>query len=107
LLKRLVWYYLIVLHLYQQNGTTMTHTTITTEFVAQLATELKNANGGWLDMNSAPKCEVGYSVTPFENGDVIVKFDAAVTFDGSTARRWKLYPVSKRKPEGKLSAIRA
>jgi hypothetical protein len=79
---------------------------ITPEFVKQLATEVKNSGGSWVNIKACPQCQVGYTVTPFDNGDVIAKFDRPVTDGKFTARRWKILPVSKRKPDGEMLALR-
>jgi hypothetical protein len=79
---------------------------ITSDFIKSVCTEAKNANGGWLEMSNLPSIGIGYSVTPFEDKTVI-RFDAPVTTpDGQTGTRFKVYPVSKRKPEGQFSGLR-
>ena len=85
----------------------MNNTIITPEFIKALATEVKASGGSWVDMSNCPTSPIGYSVTPYDNGDVIVKFDAVVSDGSYSSRRWKVYPISKRKPEGMMSALRA
>ena len=86
--------------------TDMNNTTITTDFITAVCTEAKRANGGWLEMSNIPTCGVGFSITPYEDKTVI-KFDRMVTTpSGQTGNRFRILPVSKRKPEGEFSKLR-
>ena len=86
--------------------TDMTHTTITTDFIIAVCTEAKRANGGWLEMNNIPTCGVGFSITPYEDKTVI-KFDREVTTpSGQVGKRFRIFPVSNRKPQGEFSSLR-
>jgi hypothetical protein len=83
-----------------------TNKNITSDFIKSVCTEAKNANGGWLEMSNLPSIGIGYSVTPFEDKTVI-RFDSPVTTpDGQTGTRFKVLPVSKRKPAGQFSGLR-
>jgi hypothetical protein len=81
-------------------------TTINTDFITAVCTEAKRAAGGWLEMNNLPTIGTGYTVTPYEDKTVI-KFDTEVTLpDGQTGRRFKVFPVSRNKPNGQFNALR-
>jgi len=83
-----------------------TNKNITAEFIKAVCTEAKNANGGWLEMYNLPSIGIGYSVTPFEDKTVI-RFDAPVTTpDGQTGTRFRVFPVSRNKPNGQFNALR-
>lgn len=80
--------------------------TITIDFITAVCTEAKRANGGWLEMSNIPTCGVGFSITPYEDKTVI-KFDRMVTTpSGQTGNRFRIFPVSNRKPQGEFSKMR-
>ena len=85
-----------------------TNTIVTAEFIKAMASAVKAAQpaGGWVNMADCPASSIGYSVTPTEDG-TFVKFDQPVSDGKYTARRWKVYPISRNKPEGQMNAMRA
>lgn len=84
-----------------------TNTIVTAEFIKAMASAVKAAQpaGGWVNMADCPASPIGYSVTPTEEG-TFVKFDQPVSDGKHTARRWRVYPISRNKPEGQMNAMR-
>lgn len=57
-------------------------------------------------MSNLPSIGIGYTVTPYEDKTVI-KFDSPVTTpDGQTGNRFRVFPVSGKKPNGQFNALR-
>jgi hypothetical protein len=58
-----------------------------------------------------PQIDIPYTATQVEDGDqtaTILKFDYPVTtVDGFAAKKMRVYPISKRKPEGKITTLRS
>lgn len=80
---------------------------LTTEFQTYFATMIKESWGTWTSEKDWPTCGTGYTVAQHEEG-VIIKFDSTVkNVEGQTGKRFKIYPVSGRKPNGLFSALRS
>ena len=81
---------------------------LTLEDEKALATMASENYGSW----TMPCISIGYSAWQEEGGSgeqiaTIVKFDYPVTNTaGFTAIKHRIFPVSKRKPEGRVSALR-
>jgi hypothetical protein len=62
--------------------------------------------GGW----KMPEIDIPYTAVQVEDGDqtaTIVTFEYPVTtVDGFTSKKMRVYPVSKRKPDGKITTLR-
>jgi hypothetical protein len=63
--------------------------------------------GSW----TLPEIGIPYTASQVEEGNevaTVVKFDYPVTApDGFTSKKMRVYPISKRKPDGKVSALRS
>jgi hypothetical protein len=95
-------------YVYIMEITNNTNTIVTAEFIKAMASAVKAAqpSGRWVNMADCPASPIGYSVTPTEDG-TFVKFDQPVSDGKYTARRWRVYPISRNKPEGQMNAMRA
>lgn len=84
-----------------------TNTIVTAEFIKAMSAAVKAAqpSGGWVNIADCPASPIGYSVTPTEEG-TFVKFERPVSDGKFTATRWRVYPISRNKPEGQMNAMR-
>lgn len=84
--------------------------TINIEFqkwVCQIAKDFSaSGNAGMADVSAAPKVGVEYGIS-FVDTNMYITFKEPVSpMKGESGKRFKVYPISKRKPSGELSAIR-
>jgi hypothetical protein len=80
---------------------------LTPEFQLYFAKIAKENHGSWPSSDAWPACGVGYTVNQFEDG-VAIKFDSPVTsVEGQQAKKFRIRPVSGRKPNGEFSALRS